>query len=85
MRAGFEQVLHRPIETAAQTGQIKYHFTSPVIKLISYLGPVIPASELSDRQLRFLMSQAEQYRHNGQDERTDHARFGTHRSSRQPL
>ena len=34
---------------------------------------------------RFPMSQAEQYRHNGQDERTDHARFGTHRSSRQPL
>src|ERR1700678_18443 len=33
---------------------------------------------------RFPMSQAEQYRHNGQDERTDHARFGTHRSSRQP-
>src|SRR5215469_16236717 len=34
---------------------------------------------------RFPMSQGEQYRHNGQDERTDHARFGTHRSSRQPL
>jgi len=34
---------------------------------------------------RFPMSQTEQYRHNGQDERTDHARFGTHRSSRQPL
>jgi hypothetical protein len=33
---------------------------------------------------RFPMSQAEQYRHNGQDERTDHARFGTHCPSRQP-
>jgi hypothetical protein len=34
---------------------------------------------------RFPMSQAEQYCYNGQDERTDHARFGTHHSSRQPL
>ena len=33
---------------------------------------------------RFPMSQAEQYRHNSQDERTDHAGFGTHHSSRQP-
>ena len=30
------------------------------------------------------ISQAEQNRHNGQDERTDHTCFGTDRSSRQP-
>lgn len=34
---------------------------------------------------RFAIFQAEQYRHHRLDERTDHARFGTHRSSRQPL